>query len=151
MGASWVLPSTITTQEQSVVHSRKHISFSSKITSPKIHIILSTFLGGTQEAHMCVSWVIPSVTSLTERSVYSHHNLTSYLSVSICFQRNKSQTKRSFEIVRVIFKKSVKCDFIQVSNPLCAVLSNSACSLLFIRSIRDFQGTSSHLQAGILS
>ena len=35
----------------------------------KIFTILSTFLGSTQEAPMGDSWVIPSVTSLTERSV----------------------------------------------------------------------------------
>ena len=36
----------------------------------EIRTILSTFLGSTQEAPMGDSWVIPSVTSLTERSVY---------------------------------------------------------------------------------
>ena len=34
-----------------------------------VEIIFSTFLGITQEAPMGDSWVIPSVTSLTERSL----------------------------------------------------------------------------------
>ena len=87
------------------------------------------------------------------RSIHSNTYIliTTLQVINYSFHRTKPKTKRSFEIVRVIFKKWVECDFIQVLNPLCTVLSNSACSLLFIRSIRDFQGTSSHLQAGILS
>ena len=49
--------------------SRKHPSFSSKLNWAEIQTILSTFLGVTQEAPMGDSWVIPSVTSLTDRSV----------------------------------------------------------------------------------
>ena len=37
----------------------------------EIQTILSTFLGITQEVPMGGSWVILSVTSLTERSVYN--------------------------------------------------------------------------------
>ena len=40
----------------------------------EIQTILSTFLGITQEAPMGVSWVIPSVTSLTERSVWTSNS-----------------------------------------------------------------------------
>ena len=59
MCAAWVLP-FIGTSEQSVVHNKKHPGswhtlFSSKLTSPKIHSILPTFLGSTQEANMCAS------------------------------------------------------------------------------------------------
>ena len=37
---------------------------------------MPTFLGSTQEAHMCASWVQPSVTSLTDRSV--HEDITRF-------------------------------------------------------------------------
>ena len=61
MGDSWVIPSTI----PALPCSRKHPSFSSKLNWAEIQTVLSTFLGITQEAPM----MIPSVTSLTERSV----------------------------------------------------------------------------------
>ena len=85
--------------------------------------------------------------------IYTHilttlHVIQQFLFV---FTEQKLKQKDIFEIFRVIFMKWFECDFIQVLNPWCTVLSNSACSLLFIRSIRDFRGTSSHLQAGILS
>ena len=55
MGDSWVIPTTI----PALPCSRKLL----------LRTILSTFLGITQEAPMGGSWVIPSVTSLTERIV----------------------------------------------------------------------------------
>ena len=46
----------------------------SKLNWTETHTILPTFLGSTQEAHMCASCVLPSVASLTGRSVcfFSH-------------------------------------------------------------------------------
>ena len=42
----------------------------SKLNWTETHTILSTFLGSTQEAHVGASCVLPSVASLTGRSVY---------------------------------------------------------------------------------
>ena len=41
----------------------------SNLNWTETHTILQTFLGSTQEAHMGASCVLPSVTSLTGRSV----------------------------------------------------------------------------------
>ena len=88
MGASFYYYNIITTrqgrvttvgitQESPIVFclallcSRKHTSFPSKLNWAEIQTILSTFLGITQKAPMGDSWVIPSVTSLTDRSVCS--------------------------------------------------------------------------------
>ena len=61
MGDSWVIPTTIPALPCLIVGSTHWA---------EIQTILSTFLGITQEAPMGGSWVIPSVTSLTERSVW---------------------------------------------------------------------------------
>ena len=60
MGDSWVIPTTIPALPCIVVGSTHWV---------EIQTILSTFLGSTQEAPMGDFWVIPSVTSLSERSV----------------------------------------------------------------------------------
>ena len=59
MGDSWVIPTAIPALSCLVVGSTHRA---------EIQTILSTFLGITQESPMGDSWVIPSVTSLTEHS-----------------------------------------------------------------------------------
>jgi peroxiredoxin family protein len=44
----------------------------SKLNWTETHTILPIFLGSMQEAHMCASCVLPSVASLTGRSVCVH-------------------------------------------------------------------------------
>ena len=58
--------------------------------------ILSTFLGSTQEAHMCASWVLPSVTSLTEHSVDIGKYATTTVKYLIVFSNEKNDVTRRF-------------------------------------------------------
>ena len=81
MGDSWVIPTTYKARNiVGIIHhfllpiisnlpcsSRKHSLFSLKLNQVETQTILSTFLGITQEVGD--SWAIPSVISLTERSV----------------------------------------------------------------------------------